>query len=415
MITPRIDAPARARLDEVTPVVVRASPGAEVVLDARVSDARNRAWASRATFRADDEGRVVLGAHAPISGDYTSRRPMAFIEAMRLLSAPHTPFATSVDESHVIELTAIANGQHANASITRFVLDERVRVEDVPIEGGAARWFLPDREVRASVLVVGGSGGGRPDDIPALLAAHGYAALSLAYFGMPGLPSDLVEIDVSLMTRALSIMRARPELAGKKVALHGRSRGSELVFLTALRERVDAVIGLVPSGVAWGGLTARGPSEKSAWIVDGQPVPFPGQGKPLPPRTQPTNEPVVFTPMFERLMADTDAAARCTFPLDQFDGPILLVSGGADALWPSRRLSAVVVDVRRRRGLGTLHATFDGAGHLINPPFQPTTVTSTDHPLVKTTIAFGGDPVASAVANEDAWRRTLTFLETECA
>lgn len=411
-----IDAPAKARLDEVLPVVIRAPAGAEVTLHARAQDARQRQWESRATFRAGAGGRIELGADAPLDGDHGSNRPMAFVEAMRLLSEPRAPFATSVGEPHRIELIATSDGQRATTSIERFLRDERVRVEDVPIEGGVARWYLPDGAVRGGVLVVSGSGGGRPDEIPALLAAHGFAALSLAYFGMPGLPADLVEIDVSIMSRALTIMRARPELRNEKVALHGRSRGSELVFLTALRERVEAVIGLVPSGVPWGGLTPRGPSEKPAWVVDGQGVGFPGQGRPLPsPPPLAPGQPSVLTPLFERLLEDHEAVARCTFALDRFEGPILLVSGGADALWPSRRLSDIVVERRARRRLPTEHATYDGAGHLIGPPYQPTTVSSTVHPISKTAISFGGEPAANAIASEDSWRRTLVFLHETIA
>ena len=359
-----IEAPARARLDEVVSVVVRASPGTEVMLHACMQDARKRLWESRATYRADASGRVEL---------HDSDRPMAFVETMRLVSEPRAPFATSVGEPHRIELTATAEGEQATASIDRFIHGEGVRSEDVSIEGGVARWYLPDGAVHGGVLVVSGSGGGRPDDIPALLAAHGFAALSLAYFGMPGLPAELLEIDVSIMSRALSIMRARPELGNQKLAVHGRSRGSELVFLTALRERVHAVVGLVPSGVPWGGVTARGPSEKSAWLLDGKRVAFPGQDKPLPPVRPAPGEPLVMTPLFERLLEDHEAVARCTFALDRFPGSMLLVSGSDDALWPSRRLSEIVVAKRAKLGLPTEHATYDRAGHLIGLPYQPTT------------------------------------------
>jgi dienelactone hydrolase len=416
MTAPRIEAPPSARLDEVIPIVIHAAPGAEVTLHARVDDARKRRWESQATFRAGAAGRVELGTDGPTGGDYLSGRPMAFLESMKLASGPRSPFATSVGEPQRVELKATVGGEEGTASVNRFVRDERVRSEDVAIEGGVARWYLPEGTAQGGVLVVSGSGGGRPDDIPALLAAQGFAALSLAYFGMPGLPPDLVEIDVSLMSRALAVMRARPELQNKKLALHGRSRGSELAFLTALREEVQAVIGLAPSGLPWGGITPRGMSEKSAWVVDANPVAYPGQGKPLPRPPPPSSgQPLAMTPLFEQLLEDRAAVDRCAFPLDEFRGAVLLISGGDDALWPSRRLSELVVEKRARRKLPTEHATYDRAGHLINPPYQPTTVNSAVHPITKTEIAFGGDPAADAIASEDAWRRTIAFLRATIA
>jgi len=413
MNAPRIEAPATARWDEVIRVVVRATPGAEVTLKACMQDARKRQWESEARFRAGANGCVELGSDTPLGGDYDSDRPMAFIEAMRLLSEPPAPFATGSGEPHRVELTATSDGQQATATVERFIREERVRSEDVPIDGGVARLYLPDGAVRGGVLVVSGSGGGRPDDIPALLAAHGFAALSLAYFGMAGLPAELVEIDVAIMSHALSIMRSRPELRNKKLALHGRSRGSELVFLTALRDQVHAVIGLAPSGVPWGGVTARGPSDKSAWLVGGDHVAYPGQDRPLPQLPPlPPGQPLAMTPLFERLLEDSEAVARCAFPLERFPGPILLVSGGDDALWPSRRLSDIVVEKRARHRLTTEHATYERAGHLIGPPYQPTTQNSTVHPITRTAISFGGDPASDAIASEDSWRRTLAFLQT---
>jgi dienelactone hydrolase len=51
---------------------------------------------------------------------------------------------------------------------------------------------------RPAVLVLGGSEGGLPTATAALIASYGYAALALAYFGLPTLPPVLnVDVEIS--------------------------------------------------------------------------------------------------------------------------------------------------------------------------------------------------------------------------
>ncbi len=57
------------------------------------------------------------------------------------------------------------------------------------------------------------------------------------------------------------------------------------------------------------------------------------------------------------------------------------------------------------------HVVYPGAGHLIAaPPYAPTTMTTV--PLGGVTCDYGGDPVSTARARADAWRRTREFLAT---
>lgn len=55
------------------------------------------------------------------------------------------------------------------------------------------------------------------------------------------------------------------------------------------------------------------------------------------------------------------------------------------------------------------HVTYAGAGHFIRFPFCPV-ITETFHPIVRTMMALGGDPVSNAAADLDSWRRLLAFL-----
>jgi hypothetical protein len=56
------------------------------------------------------------------------------------------------------------------------------------------------------------------------------------------------------------------------------------------------------------------------------------------------------------------------------------------------------------------HLRFPNAGHLIGPPWQPTTINIRRHPTVGVTFAYGGTPVGQARANADSWEYVLEWL-----
>jgi dienelactone hydrolase len=51
-----------------------------------------------------------------------------------------------------------------------------------------------DGTAHPGVILIGGSEGGLHEVDAALLAAHGFSVLALAYFGMPGVPPTIVDI-----------------------------------------------------------------------------------------------------------------------------------------------------------------------------------------------------------------------------
>jgi hypothetical protein len=57
------------------------------------------------------------------------------------------------------------------------------------------------------VIVLSGGGGGIDEHRGAILASHGYAALSLGYFNVEGLPRGLVNIPLEYFENAIRWMR----------------------------------------------------------------------------------------------------------------------------------------------------------------------------------------------------------------
>ena len=82
------------------------------------------------------------------------------------------------------------------------------------------------------MLVFSGSAGGLTATMAAaLLAAHGYPSLALAYFKAPGLPQTLSSIPLEYFTSALEELRAQPGVDRNHVLVAGESRGGEAALL----------------------------------------------------------------------------------------------------------------------------------------------------------------------------------------
>src|SRR2546426_3386667 len=63
--------------------------------------------------------------------------------------------------------------------------------------------FAPEGESKGSVVVFSGSGGGIPEGYARRLAEYRLTACALGYFGVPGLPSTLVEIPLEMVQRGI--------------------------------------------------------------------------------------------------------------------------------------------------------------------------------------------------------------------
>ena len=147
----------------------------------------------------------------------------------------------------------------------------------------------------------------------ALLASHGYPALALAYFREPGLPATLKDIPLEYFARALRRLRARPDVDPRRVAVIGVSRGGEGALLIGVTypRLVHGVVALVPSDV----VQPSPDRHSAAWTLHGRPLAHVAAADFRNP--DPSDEP--------------EAVIRA----ERIAGPILTVSGGDDALWPS--------------------------------------------------------------------------------
>jgi dienelactone hydrolase len=366
-------------------------------------------WRSAAMFVVGADGEVDVGTTAPVGGSYSGVSPMGLIWSMERSGVPES----EAPKPLTVFRAEARNGERAEASVIRATIGPGVTSKQLEENGLRGVWFLPPGDgPHPAVIVLGGSEGGLPVRSAArLLASHGYATLALAYFGLPGLPRGLVNIPLEYFGKAIAHVRAAVAPRNDFVAVYGGSRGGELALLIAsLYADIRAVVAVVPSGVIIG---AFGPSEpgdlrpRGAWTLAGKPLPDMGQNNRYANLggADPVQRGL-------NLMRDLDAVERATIPVQLIKGPVLMVSGRDDQVWPSFEFA----EIARRRLEGHNHPwpfehiTYPDAGHGMAPPYAPTTATTIVHPVTGRAIALGGTPKGQIEANLAYWRRTLDFL-----
>jgi dienelactone hydrolase len=269
-------------------------------------------------------------------------------------------------------------------------------VERVIIRYGDLRGTLfwppgSDRQ-HPGVLVLGGSEGGLPTRRAAWLASHGFTAFALAYFRYEDLPKDLAGIPLEYFGRALSWMANRPEIAGDRIAVMGVSRGAELALqLGSMFPRIRAVVAYSPANVRYPACCGFTPVP-FAWTWNGNGLAF----RPVRPRA-----------------ALTDMAMRAEIEVERVQGPLLLISGGADRVWDSKSMADSIVARLKRHNFtyNIEHLNYAHAGHAAGrPEIVPAWQGAVRNPTSGNDVEMGGTPKGNAESSLDASPKVIEFL-----
>lgn len=281
---------------------------------------------------------------------------------------------------------------------------------EISEDGLVAAFIAPrTRGPHPAIIVLGGSEGGT-DWVRSLgrqFANEGYAVLALSYFGAPGLPVTAEEIPLEYFDRAIAWLARQPEIDPERMGVFGVSKGGEAALLIGSRSpRLHAVAAGVPSGMVWQGIPASaGAPPTSTWSLDKAPVAY------LP------YDPTVrfdFSRYMESIYAlyagalpTADAHPEAMIPVERINGPVLLISGRDDAMWPSTAMSDRVVARLQEKGFRhpVEHLAYSNAGHAVtSPPLLPNTSGYPDE-------AVGGTAEGNAAGRADMWPRLIGFFD----
>lgn len=206
--------------------------------------------------------------------------------------------------------------------------DQVFKTESINTERVKGLLHLPViPQASMAAIVLGGSSGRINTDYSERLAGVGITALSLAYFRSDGQPESLDNIPIETVSSAIDFLETQHQISGFGVL--GVSRGSELAFLSAINDtRINAVIAIVPSSVAW-----HGQNSSFAWTHNKQEVPtlsFVRQ-----------SEQAIYNRALTALK--TIKAQDAFFKFEKIRGSVLLISAKNDHIWPSEIMANQII------------------------------------------------------------------------
>jgi dienelactone hydrolase len=264
----------------------------------------------------------------------------------------------------------------------------------VTANGLVADFYQP-AEIRGpmpALIVLGGSRGGLDERTAweaTALAERGYAVLHLAYIVGPGLPTS-ARLPTAIHLIPLEYFKTAVDPS--RIGIVGTSIGGMAALLMAAHyPDVRVVVAAVPSSVVW---STFGSSHTSMFSRAGQPLPYLPYGL-----ARGSGVHNLFDDGLNALVRHPDAI----IPVEKINGPVMVICGKLDSLWPSCRMSAQVM--ARLEANNFKHASqileYADAGHSVfGPPVAP------EH---STFAALGG--AAGNAARIDSWPKVATFID----
>ena len=261
------------------------------------------------------------------------------------------------------------------------------------------------------VIVIGGAGGGlgSANAVGLLLAGWGCTTLALAYFGIGPLPPRLEEVPLEHFGQAIDYMRSHPSVEPDKIGLLGTSKGGEgALLVSATYREIGAVVAYSPSHVVFQGIDETWSDEstqKSSWTLAGKPVPF----VPFRMDRDQIERYGFYLGVYLASLQDQEAVERAAIPVERINGPVLLISGTEDAIWPSSMMCEQAVE-RLKKHQFTFpfqHFAYEGAGHLLAGPSRLAPERSSSARGMR----LGGTENANVAARDDAWSMARDFFD----
>jgi uncharacterized protein len=294
-------------------------------------------------------------------------------------------------------LSCGALGQSSGSNASKTSVTDRGLVADL---------YLPPHPAGRlpAIVLLGGSEGGLSAGAAheaQLIAEHGYAVLQVACFGAPGLPKLLGLIPLEYFKTAIDWLQAQPLVDPSRVGIVGTSIGAEAALIVAAHNpEIRVVVVGSPSSVVWPGIDQSNPNPPSSWSLGDQAVP----DLPYGWTGSFTSEFALYADGLKALDAHPDAV----IPVERINGPILMVCGEADTLWPSCPMADLILARLTERHFKprVRVLAYADAGHVAFGPQVEITEQTT-----KTLSSLGGSARGNASARANSWPEALSFLD----
>jgi dienelactone hydrolase len=373
---------------------------------------------SEATFTVSATGALDLATAVPTKGTYKKADARGLFWSM--MPAGDAPADRALNE---VRLTVSAEGKPlANATINFVNALPDIKTEKVDKFPGAIFVNSTAPGKRPVVIVLGGSEGGSAikNRGAAPLASRGFAVLTLPYYSPPSWPSQKAEhpelpaafadIPIERLNEAREWLMKREDVDATRIALHGTSKGAEFVLLAGVHlQWPTSIVAMVPTDVVWEGWGPNiEPGKRSSFSFNGKPfafVPYQDFGQEF--MGFQTNEAVrIRRPQDKGRAANPEAAAKARIPVEKIKAPVMVIGGQEDQVWNSGMMAHNIAERRAEAKLDTVSLVYTDAGHWIGGHgYSPTTQNDVGP------MKSGGTPEGNALAQADAWPKTIAFLK----
>ncbi|KAK7104524.1 bile acid-CoA:amino acid N-acyltransferase-like isoform X2 [Littorina saxatilis] len=368
-------------------------------------------FASYGHFVASEQGEVDLSKDSPVGGTFTGIEPMGLLWSLAPLPGHPTDIrlvwkdVTKPCDVHI----ALFPGHITPSDSTVCSEDPDPRpmcvttasrwmkaadVSRVEIKEGRLRGmlFLPPGEgPHPGVIDVFGSAGGLMESRAALLASHGFAVLSLAFFNFQDLPKTLEDVQLDYFEEAVEWFSSHPAVREGGIGTVSVSFGATFAMLTAMQcPQVKAVVQINgPPFLIMRDLQRKGQVFVKSVQLDLNLATNTKEG-------YITKDALLYSPSDLLPMWKSSAHMLCLVSDDD---------GLNNPQWIEELRTMYPED--RRHLIEVVH--YPGAGHLLEPPYTPH-CRACMNPAEGKHCVWGGNPKQHSEAQRDSWQRLLAFL-----
>ena len=400
--------PSKSLIDEKVQIRVLGLMLAENVTVSGCVTEGDMKFGSYAWYQADNNGVIDLNKMASVGGSYRGIEPMGLFWSMQQTSGQRaglrlvkrdvtTPLFTTVSvfKGHVNPFELTFKQDFIAEKVTeRWYMSDNVKRFEVSEGRLKGALFVPQGGGPYSGLIDVCGTGGRMESRAALLANKGYTVFHLVHVGEGSLPKTWCTIDMDYFDEAFDFMERQASVQTNNIGMTGNSMGGELSMLFAslsTRVKAVAVTGAVP-------YVTHDSHEYKAKGITLQAIECD-----FDKVKHGNNNDMIFG------YTVSTKIPEARIKLENYEAPILLIQLSEDtAVIPTAEED--VASIEKEFGPTTTKViTYEGAGHLLQPPYQPFCYSSYLK-AINVVVAWGGQMVEHVRAKEDSWKVMLEFL-----
>jgi uncharacterized protein len=166
----------------------------------------------------------------------------------------------------------------------------------------------------------------------------GYAFLAIGYFGAPGTPRILNEIEIEQVFRAITMAAKNKFIDASKIAVVGGSRGADLALLLgSYHKEIKCIVSIVGSNAVFPGHTSN--FSTPCWNYQQKQLPYLPVNDAAIPFLQKRN----LRRSFEAMLTDTVAVEKAAIRVEKIRAPIFFLSATKDEICPSTEMAEMMV------------------------------------------------------------------------